>query len=418
MNNTALYPKYRYTMAVLINLAAQLTHVISIMLTPLLKYIAEDFGVTEITAGYVTTVHVFMMGMFMFVGTIMIGWIDNKRTQLIGITVEILGVVAAFFSNSFAMLIAARVLTGMGHGISGACTHSVIAAWFPDKEKPVFVTADTLGYLAITMLTYTCTIPVFNALGDSWRLTMLAMGGVLVVLDLVWLFFGRDNHALNAYIKERSAREGKKINAFSGIKEALRRRDVWFYCLSCAFYTIASTGISTYLPQFLQNYRGFGENLSSSIIGIASAVGIGATTLGGIFATWFGKRKPIVLSCIVACAALLAATLNLKTVPVIIGAYMLFTFSGSFRYPANGTIPTELKNGSPALTSSTASISYGLGYMGSFLASPILALSTGIVGGEHAMMVFVPMLLIAAGLAAFMPETGPGRKAKTQVSKT
>ena len=410
MNDAALYPKYRYVMAVLINLAAQLTHVISIMLTPLLGYVAEDFNVSVVTAGYVTTVHVLMMGMFMFVGTIMIGWIDNKRTQLIGITVEILGVIMAFFSNSFAMLIASRVLTGIGHGISGACTHSVIAAWFPDKEKPVLITADTLGYLAITMLTYTCTIPLFNLLGDSWRLTLLTMGGVLVALDLVWLFFGRDNHALNAFIKERSAKEGKKLNAFSGMREALSRKDVWFYCLSCALYTIASTGISTYLPQFLQTYRDFGENLSSSIIGIASAVGIGATTLGGIFATWLGKRKLIVLPCIALCAAMLAATLNFKPIPVIIGAYMLFTFVGNFRYPASGTIPTELKNGSPALTSSTASISYGLGYMGSFLASPILALSTSVVGGEHAMMVFVPILLISFIFATFMPETGPGRK--------
>jgi len=410
MNDNALYPKYRYVMAVLINLAAQLTHVVSIMLTPLLKYVAEDFSITEVTAGYVTTVHVLMMGLFMFVGTIMIGWIDNKRTQLIGITIEILGVIMAYFSNSFAMLIVARIFTGMGHGISGACTNSVVAAWFPDKEKPALITADTLGYLAITMLTYTFTIRVFHSFGDSWKLTMLAMGGVLVVVDVLWLIFARDNHALNAYIKERSAQEGKKITAFSGMKEALRRKDVWIYCLSCAMYTIASTGISTYLPQFLQNYRGFGEELSSSIIGIASAVGIGATFLGGIFATWLGKRKHIVLPCIMLCAVCLTAALSLKAVPVIIGAYMLFTASGSFRIPANGTIPTELKNGSPALTSSTAAMSYGLGYMGSFLASPILALSTMAVGSEKAMLVFVPLLVGAFIFAAFMPETGPGRK--------
>ncbi len=410
MNDASLYPKYRYVMAVLINLAAQLTHVISIMLTPLLIYIAEEFGISEATAGYVTTVHVLMMGTFMFVGTVMIGWIDNKRTQIIGIAVEVLGVLLAYFSKSFPMLIVARVFTGMGHGISGACTHSVIAAWFPDKEKPVLITADTLGYLAITMLTYTCTIPVFHAFGDSWRLTMLAMGGVLVVLDLVWLFLGRDNHALNAYIRQRSAQEGKKITAFSGMSEALRRKDVWIYCLSCAVYTIASTGISTYLPQFLQNFRNFGEQLSSSIIGIGSAVGIGATTLGGIFATWLGKRKLIVLPCIMLCALTLTAALTLNSTYLIIGAYILFTAAGSFRYPAIGTIPTELKNGSPALTSSTASISYGLGYMGSFLASPILALSTMAVGSERSMLVFVLMLLMAFGFALFLPETGPGRK--------
>ena len=410
MNEKALYPRYRWVMAVLINLAAQFTHVVYIMVVPMLKYMAEDFNISEIKAGYASTVHIMMMGLFMFVGTLMIGWIDNKRTQLIGITVETLGVIVSFFAPSFGMLMFARALTGMGHGISGACTSSVVAAWFPDKEKPMLVTFDTLGYLAVTMLTYTFTLPLMHALNDSWRTTILLMGGVLVAVDLLWLFFAKDNHALNAYIRERTAREGKVVKPYSAMWEALQRKDVWMFCLSCALFTIASTGISTYLPQFLRTVRNFDENTASSIIGIASAVGIGATTLGGIFATWLGKRKLIILPCIAVCTLCLTGTLMFAAMPVIIASYMMFTASGSFRYPANGTVPTELKNGSPALTSSVSAMSYGLGYMGSFLASPLLMLSTGILGEERAMLVFVPLLIVSLLFAAFMPETGPGRK--------
>ena len=86
--------------------------------------------------------------------------------------------------------------------------------------------------------------------------------------------------------------------------------------------------------------------------------------------------------------------------------------------PANGTIATELKNGSPALTSSTSAMSYGLGYMGSFLASPLLAFATGAFGSERSMLIFVPLLIAAFVFAAFMPETGPGRRAKVQEVKS
>lgn len=410
MNDMSLYPRYRWIMAVLINLSAQLTHVVYIMVIPMLKYMADDLAVSEITAGYASTVHIMMMGLFMFVGTLMIGWIDNKRTQIIGITIEILGVIVSYFAGSFGMLMFARVLTGTGHGISGACTNSVIAAWFPDKEKPVLITLDTLGYLAVTMLTYTFTLPVMHALGGSWRLTLLAMGGVLLAVDMLWLFFAKDNHALNAHIRARNAAEGKVAKPYSGMSEALKRRDVWIFCLSCALYSIASTGISTYLPQFLQSVRGFDENTASSIIGIASAVGIGATFVGGIFATWLGRRKLIVLPCVAACALCLTGALSFTAMPMIIGAYMLFTAAGSFRIPANGTIATELKNGSPALASSASAMSYGLGYMGSFLASPLLAFSTGAFGEEKSMLIFVPLLIGSFVFALFMPETGPGRK--------
>ena len=412
MNDTSLYPKYRYMMGFLGNIAAQLTHIVYIMLIPLLEYISVEFGVSPIHAGYVSTVHAMVMGVFMFVGTVMIGWIDNKRTQLTGVTIMMLGILTAYFSRSFGMLIFARVLTGMGHGISGACTNSIIAAWFPDKEKPVLITCDTLGYLAVTMLTYSFTLPMFHALNDSWRHTMLIMFFVLLIVDVLWLIFGRDNHALNAAIRERNAREGRVAKPYSGIGEAIKRKDVIVYCLSFALYGIASAGISTYLPQFLHSVRGFDENLASSIIGLGSAVGIGATFLGGIFATWLGKRKLIVLPCIAGCVLFLTAALTMKYIPAIISAYVLFIAVGNFRSPANGTIPTELKNSSPALVSSTAAMSYGLGFIGSFLASPILSGAEKLVGSEYSMLAYVPLLIGSFLFLALVPETGPGRRKK------
>lgn len=412
MNDTSLYPKYRYVMGALGNMAAQLTHIVFIMLIPLLEYLALEFGVSETVAGYVTTVHTTAMGIFMFVGTIMIGWVDNKRTQITGVTVMIIGIIVAFLSRSFGMLLFARVLTGMGHGISGACTSSVIAAWFPDKEKPVLITLDSLGCLAVTMLTHSLTLPLFHALDDSWRSTMLIMGGVLIVVDLLWLIFARDNHALNAAIRERNLREGKVAKPYSGIGEAIRRKDVIVYCLSFAFYSIASTGITNYLPGFLRTFRGFDENLATSIIGIGSAVGIGATFLGGIFATWLGKRKLIVLPCVAAGAMLITAVLTMESMYAIIAAYLLFNAAGSFRSPANGTIPTELKNASPALVSSTAAMSYGLGFIGSFAATPILSAAENIVGAEYSMLAYVPLIILSFVFLSLMPETGPGRLKK------
>lgn len=412
MDNAALYPRYRWVMAVLINLAAQLTHVVYVALSPLLVYLAEDFNISKAAAGYATTVHILSMGVFMFVGTILIGWIDNKRTQLLGIAVEILGVIMAFFSRSFGMLIFARVFTGMGHGISGACTNSVIAAWFPPKEKPIVITLDTLGYLAITMLSYTCIVPVFHAFGDSWRYTLLSMGGVLVVVELLWIFFAKDNHALNAYIKQRNQLEGKKTNAFSGMREALRRRDVWMYCLCCATYSVANIGITTYLPQFLQSVRSMSDAAASSVVGVASAIGVAATFVGGVVATALGRRKPIVLPCIAAGAAVMTITLTSTSVWTITICYTVFTILGSFRSPATGTIATELKNSSPALASSTSAMSYGMGYIGSFLASPLLAFSTSLFGEERSMLIFIPLLASSFVFAALMPETGPKRRQK------
>lgn len=410
MDNLSLYPKYRWVMAVLINLAAQLTHAVYIMLPPMLTHVAADFGVSEITAGYAATVHGLVMGLFMFVGTIMIGWIDNRRTQITGITIEIIGVAVTCLAQTFPMLIFARILTGMGHGISGACTSSVISAWFPSKEKPMLITLDTLGFLAITSLTLTFTAPLYHALGDSWRMTMLVIGGALAAVDLLWLFFARDNHALNAYLKTRDAAEGKKPNPFAGMTSALKRRDVWMFCLCYALYSMVSGGITTYLPQFLQTVRGLTDTAAGSVVGVANAVGAGATFLGGVVATALGRRRPIIIPSILLGTGCLCVSLASGNVLTMSVCFTLFTIFGYFRSPALGAVPTELKDATPTLVSSASSLSHALGFIGAFAATPMLSLAKLALGDEHYMLAFIPLLFGSAIFAALMPETGPGRR--------
>lgn len=409
MENNALYPKYRWVMAVLINIAAQFTHIIYIILSPLLVYLAADFGVDTATAGYVATVHMLTMGIFMFAGTIMVGWIDNKRTQITGITIMIFGIITGYFAQTFSMLIFARVLTGMGHGISGACTSSVIAAWFPARERPALITADTLGFLAVTTLTYTCTVPVYHAFGDSWRLTLLAMGGVLVLTDLTWLIFARDNHALNAHNRSQNA-GAPGHRAYSGMSAALKRRDMWLYCMFYTLLSIGANGITTYLPQFLQNVRGYSDAAASSIVGVASGVGVAFTFLGGVAATALGRRKPIILPCVTLCIAFLTLSLVCEDAWAISACFTLYTVFNYFRCPASGTIPTELPGATPPMAASAASMSHGLGLIGSFVASPLLRLATAVMGEEYSMLVFVPLIVGALVFAILLPETGPGRK--------
>jgi len=408
----SLYSGKRYLMGILNTLCCCTTHILNLVIAPVIIYIAADFGIDNATAGYASTLHVLAQGIFILISPIMIGWIGNKRTQIIGLTIMIAGALASYFANSFSMLLVCRFITGMGHGVCSGCSNAVIAEWMPAKDKSIFITVNGLAIAAITMLSYTCTVPLFHAVGDSWRVLLLALGIMLVVVNAVWITFYKDNHALNEYLKKQNALEGRKTNAFSGMREALSRRDVWIYWLFMGFATVGANGINTYLPQFLQNVRGYTDAASSSVIGIASGIGFAATLLGGIVTTALGKRKVLIIPSMLVCILFLSLSLTLGNPVLISAAFIVYSVSTNFRGSAQGTITTELKNGSPALASSASAVSFGIGFIATSLTSPMLKMSTSLLGAERSMLVFVPLFVISLIFGCMLPETGPGRAKK------
>lgn len=410
MQDARLYPRYRFVMGTLDILCSSLTHMVCLAIAPMLNFIAADLGVDAATAGYATTLHILMQGVFMLCGPMIVSVLDHKKTQLAGVSVMVVGSVLSYFAPGFGMLLAARILTGVGHGLSSACTHSIIAAWFPPKEKSAMVTANRLGIVAITTLTYTCTVPVYRALGSSWRLVLLLMGGVLLVLDIAWALFARNNDALNAYIREQNAQTGKKVNAFSSMREALSRKDVMQLGVFMGLTTIAANGISTYLPQFLENVRSYTAVEASAIVGVASGVSALATLAGGVATTAIGKRKAIIVPFYALSIVFLTLSLLVGQAALISALFILYTVCSNLYAPASQTISTELRDVTPALTSSSASISFGIGFIGTFFTSPLLKFSTQAFGEEYSMLVYVPLFIIALIFSMLLPETGPGRK--------
>ncbi len=411
MEEARLYPPYRGVMAVLLVLCAALTHIGFLITAPMLVFLASDFSVDIATAGYASTVHIFAMGAAMFMGPLLIRRMDIKRTQLTGIAVMLAGALACGSAPNLAALLAARVVTGVGHGISGSCTSAIVAAWFPQRERSLIITSIGLGVVGITTLVYTATVPLYYALGGSFRSVFLILAGVLALAALAWLFFARDNGILNAHIREQNELRGLRMNLFTDMKDALTRRDVWMVCLFMGLGTIGANGVSTYLPQFLQNVRGYSDVDASALFGITTGIGAAGTFLGGVATTVLGRRKIVILPFLAATAVSIAMSLLWTGRWPIAIFLFLYAFTNNFRTPASQTITTELPGATPTFASSASAMTYGVGFMGTFFASPLLQLGMKLAGEEYAMFAFVPLFLLSILFALLTPETGPGGRA-------
>lgn len=410
MDESRLYPKYRYVMGVLNFLIAAFTHSIFIVFNPLLNVLVRDFGITPATAGYASSVHIFSMGVCLLLGSVIIAKIDVRRTQLLGLIIEAAGTLLSFFVPTFPLLLACSFITGAGHGLSGSCTNTIVAAWFPKKERSMVVTINALGNAGIIALVYSTTVPLYHLFGDSWRKVMLFYGAIMAVLVVLWIIFARDNTVLNDHIKAENLKAGRTTSALSGLKEAFSRKDVIFLCLFMGIATISYQGIGTYMPQFLANVRGFSEERAAAMVGISSGFSALATFAGGSLTTIIGRRKGIILLCF--SISLISATVSLlSAVPALITSmFVCYTLANNFRTPASQVVATELPHGSPALTSTAAALSFGLGFIGTPLTAPMLAFATKVFGEEYSMLVFLPLMLIAMLFVVLMPETGPKAK--------
>ncbi|MBQ4089412.1 MAG: hypothetical protein IJC56_05990 [Clostridia bacterium] len=71
MQDMALYPRKRYLMGVLNTLCCCTTHILNLVIAPVLVYIAADFGLDNATAGYASTLHVLAQGIFILISPIM-----------------------------------------------------------------------------------------------------------------------------------------------------------------------------------------------------------------------------------------------------------------------------------------------------------------------------------------------------------
>ena len=410
MEEHNLYSSYRFVSGAMNLLCSSLTHIVYLLTAPLLVFLARDFGLDNATAGYASTVHICFMGLFLFVGPVVIGKIDIRKTQILGVTLMLAGLFLSYIAKSFPLFLLSRAVTGVGHGISGSCNHSVVAAWFPPREKSAAVTVNSLGIVAVTTLVYTCAVPLYHAFGDSWRRVMLLTLGVLAAADALWILLYRDNHALNAHIAREHACSGRVVNAFSGMRQAVSRRDVWLVCLFMGLGSIASNGINTYLPQFLQTVRGYSDTAASAVVGVTAGIGAVGTFLGGALTTFLGRRKGVIVPCLAVSIVCLALSLVCSGAALISGFFFAYTLLTNFRTPASQTIATELPDSTPSLASAAAAMSYGVGFVGTFACAPLLKLSTALFGVEYSLLIYLPLFALSLLFVILVPETGPGRK--------
>jgi MFS family permease len=321
----------------------------------------------------------------------------GSRTRLIAVGIAIWSVATALggLAWSFASLLAARALVGVGEAAYGTIAPSLLADLFRKEFRGrvfgVFFLAIPVGFglgLAIGGLMDT---------HFGWRSAFFVAGAPGLVLAVL---------ALRLYDPPRGAMDEGAPRGAPPLREAyaalLRNRPYVLTVLGYAAYTFALGGMALYIVKFLERVRGLSEGHASvGFAAVVVATGLLGIALGG----WLSDRLLLVTKqsylWVSGIATLIAAPLALagltSAVPavywtaIVTAQLLLFASTGPVNSAIVNVVPPEIR-----ATAVAVSI-FAIHILGDVPSPSLIGAISDATSLERAVLI-IPVALLVSGV--------------------
>ena len=393
--------KYRFVIGLMICISQMVIIVSFSLVSPLVTVISRDTGIELSLVGYLATAFMLSVGVSVMGATFILEKLGVRRSMILAMTLSAVGGIAMLWAEGLAAMLVCRIVAGIGLGIVGTGFSAVTVAWFPQRERPGFVTVYTLSSSLVSAACFAVAIPLLTLLHNSWRMEFALLGFAAAVMALFWVVLGRDAPKTTAVqIPPRRAGRG-------GLLEALKRRDVRIITYASATAAIAENVLITYLPSFLETVRGYDADTASLYAGLVATVGIGGTVVGGAVSSALGRRRPVFILGAAGAAVSLALLLVAEATPLLLLGIAVFGFMYRYKLPALQTAMTELPGVTPAIAAGGYGLMFGIGYVLGIFTPRVMSAVTQAFGMEAAMLLFAGLMAVSAVISCGIRETGP-----------
>ncbi len=228
----------------------------------LLPTIAADLGVTLPSAGLLVSLYALGVAIGAPVLTALTGKLPRKILLLSLMVLFTAGNLLAWQAPGYASLVAARILTGLAHGVFFSIGSTIATSLVP-KEKAASAIAIMFTGLTVALVTG---VPLGTFIGQhfGWRETFLAVSGLGVLAFVGSLVF-----------VPASIRHAAPASLLQQLQVLRQPRLLLVYAMTAVGYG-GSFIAFTYLAPILQRLAGFGESAVGAVMlvyGISVAIG-------------------------------------------------------------------------------------------------------------------------------------------------
>lgn len=190
------------------------------------------------------------------------------------------GMFLASLSTSYGMLVWTSAVSGIGRATYHPLAVTILSRVFGrdslGRAIALHLSGSAIGHVAAPFLVGL----LLSHFG--WRFP-IQIWSALVLLAGVSLFFFLKHQKEDLHSKGKAPR----FPFFS--------RSLGIYLLAVCTWGIAQSGLMTFLPLFLVDYRGFSTGKAAAVYGIMSLSGAICRPLVGALMDWMGKRKPVLV---------------------------------------------------------------------------------------------------------------------------
>lgn len=278
---------------ILLCAAAGLAFLSLLMLGPLLVGLAHEFQTSVVIVGQLVAATAITWG----VAAPLVGPVSDtygrRRMLLTGVMLMTLGILGSVLAWNYAVLVAFRLLTGIGAAITAPNSVAAVADTFPPTER-----GKAIGWLvSATGISATAGVPLVAFLLDAggWRLPFAVVGTVALVVGLL----------LMAWFPRIQPQPGHALRFFAHYREVSTDRTFWYVLAINALEQMVFYGMFGYLAAYLMQTYQLPAGETALPLALAGVGIIVAGILGGRVADHRRRLAWFAMSCW--CSGLLAA---------------------------------------------------------------------------------------------------------------
>jgi MFS family permease len=257
-------------------LLATINYVDRIVLSVSSAPIADEFGISKIELGYLFSSFLWLYVVCLVPMGMIVDRLGTRVVNAAGIGVWSIATALTGLASGFGMLVATRVLMGVGESTTYPASGRLIREWIPRGERALFAAFFNSGAYfgpAIGGLVLAWLVSV-----AGWRATFLMCAAIGFIWLLAWLIWFRKPEEVSwlsaeerAFIlreRDGGASEASAQGASIGLRGLLGSTSMLGLMLAqgCAVYT--QYFFLTWLPNYLQTERGMSMLKSGALMAL------------------------------------------------------------------------------------------------------------------------------------------------------
>ncbi len=318
---------------------------------PLMPLLMADFGIDLAQASSLMSVFSITGLVLSLPAGVILGRFGAVTTGAVALGSVVLGSAMAALAPEFGVLLASRLVQGVGVGLIGVTAPAVVAATFAPERRGTPMGIWAMWVPVGGLLMYLLAPALAAAAG--WQAAWWFCAAVALVAGVLWVLVlatglparpAPSRRAPIAVVATAAADGGMDPApdarpAALSFRAALANRDIWLLSATFALFALTAGGINTFMPTYLVAVQG--EELAAASR-VASLVLVGAgigSLLGGVVSDRIGSRRKAYTVPFVVLAALWLLPFNVgpALLPLVLLAIGI----------ASGAIPTSLFSSVP-----------------------------------------------------------------------